>query len=650
MKSIAKKLKPSFGSSSSNGSNRHSVSGSGGQPSSLAGSSSAPGGGNSASPNNQQHASSNGSSHTAPSPHAAVSSSDAPSNKRKSKMIRSVKEVFTGGGSASSNGQVANVQQQGQQHISPVTPQQKKKGQKTFRKPQDLERLSLLGEGSFGEVFLVRNKETSALHALKVMKLDNESSAEQIMKEIDILHEADSKYIVRYDGYYLEKNCLSILMEYCAGGSLQEMMTALQRPFTEVEVACCIRSLLKALQSLHKSKKIHRDIKSGNVLMNEEGRVKLADFGVSRELMNSSSLARTVIGTPLWMAPDVIEGKKYSFPADIWSVGITTIELAEGRPPLSNVPNMRALFLIPQRPPPTLAHPEQFSDDMNDFVAQCLQKNPNDRPTASALLKHSFLRKQAKKSKKVFTILLDEINQRYQEAGGKEEYFRQLRAKHEEPLTEQSTIDSLDTGSDSSDSDDGNYDTMIMNSNTQTYADTSEMGSDDESDDDSSSSGDNYGTMVVKKSTNNTNTTRIEPTITSKDDVSAQDSGAAKVGSTTLTEDQIDILCAEYQQLSREEVLHKVDSLESDMKKEIEALKDDFEVRRKAILQIRYKKEQKQAARVGGRVNSFGQTPPTLPSRSSKPDLRKLMELNENGDEVQQQEQPPKEEESTVKL
>lgn len=480
-----------------------------------------------------------------------------------------------------------------------TTEQQRKKGQKTFRKPQDLEKISILGKGSYGEVHLVRNKETGMLHALKIMKLDNDSSVTQIMEEIDILHGSSSKYIVRYDGYYLEKNCLSILMEYCSGGSLYEILTVLQRPLTEVEVSCCIYGLLKALDSLHKNKKIHRDIKAGNILMSDEGRVKLADFGVSRSLNNSSSLARTVIGTPLWMAPEILQELKYSYSADIWSVGITAIELAEGKPPLYHIRPTEALFYIIQSPPPTLSNPDQFSEEMNDFISQCLQKSPNDRATAYALLRHSFIKNHYKKSKKILCSIIEEINQKYQEAGGKEAYFQKLKEKGKgDPVnisTDQSTDDDSDDDSSADDSDTANYSTVLMGMSTMSGPKTIDLGidSNDTSDDDTDSThSSNSSSSSTKKSNKN------------KESVV-----------NNITKEEIEVEYLKIKDLSKEDLNLALSEIKKSMKNEIFQLEKVIEMKRKKALQVRYTLE-----------GNDSRIPPTLPSRSSKPDLKRLLD------------------------
>jgi serine/threonine protein kinase len=181
-------------------------------------------------------------------------------------------------------------------------------------------------------------------------------------------------------------------MEYCAAGSVSDIMHVRKKTLTEEQIAIVIKSTLQGLAYMHSHMKIHRDIKAGNILLNSRGEAKLADFGVSGQLSNSTAKRNTVIGTPYWMAPEVIQESGYGVSADIWSLGITCIEMAQGYPPYNNIHPMRAIFVIPSRPPPTLEQKEKFSDEFNEFIALCLVKKPEERMTATQLLETPFIK------------------------------------------------------------------------------------------------------------------------------------------------------------------------------------------------------------------------------------------------------------------
>jgi len=187
-------------------------------------------------------------------------------------------------------------------------------------------------------------------------------------------------------------------MEFCSGGSVSDLMRVTRKTLTEPQIVSVVRDMLKGLQFLHSKHKIHRDVKCGNVLLNSKGQGKLADFGVSGQLSDTMAKRHTAIGTPFWMAPEVIGELGYDYKADIWSLGITVIEMAEGRPPYSDMHPMRVIFVIPSRPPPTMTIPEDWSPELNDFVKKCLMKDPNERPDATTLLAHPFLKDVAKKN------------------------------------------------------------------------------------------------------------------------------------------------------------------------------------------------------------------------------------------------------------
>ncbi|KAL4361690.1 hypothetical protein GQ457_04G010800 [Hibiscus cannabinus] len=256
------------------------------------------------------------------------------------------------------------------------------------------ELLNELGKGSYGSVYKARDIRTSELVAVKVISLtEGEEEYEEIRGEIEMLQQCSHSNVVRYFGSYPGEEYLWIVMEYCGGGSIADLMNDTEEPLEETQIAYICREALKGLEYLHSIFKVHRDIKGGNILLTEQGEVKLGDFGVAAQLTRTMSKRNTFIGTPHWMAPEVIQESRYDGKVDVWALGISAIEMAEGLPPRSAVHPMRVLFMISIEPSPMLEDKEKWSLVFHDFVAKSLTKDPSLRPTASELLKHKFIEK-----------------------------------------------------------------------------------------------------------------------------------------------------------------------------------------------------------------------------------------------------------------
>ncbi|KAG0002490.1 hypothetical protein BGZ80_001693 [Entomortierella chlamydospora] len=295
-------------------------------------------------------------------------------------------------------------------------------------------RQELVGRGAYGAVYKGIENATQQVVAIKVLNLDTEEEdVSDIQREIATLSQlknCDSQNITRYHGSFLNGTKLWIVMDYAAGGSIRSLLQALTK-IDEKCIAVIAREVLQALGYLHKHGIIHRDIKAANILLTDEGRVQLCDFGVAGQVTMNSLKRNSFVGTPYWMAPEVIrEGQTYDYKADIWSLGITIYEIATGNPPFADQDPMRAVSLIPKSRPAQLEG--DWSPAMKEFVALCLHEEPNERPSAEDLLRTKWIKNTSKNS----VMLLKELVARFEQhkvdsALNKEETCSDIDIDHE---------------------------------------------------------------------------------------------------------------------------------------------------------------------------------------------------------------------------
>nr|XP_047915286.1 TRAF2 and NCK-interacting protein kinase isoform X7 [Anser cygnoides] len=287
-----------------------------------------------------------------------------------------------------------------------------------------------------------RHVKTGQLAAIKVMDVTGDEE-EEIKQEINMLKKySHHRNIATYYGAFIKKNPpgmddqLWLVMEFCGAGSVTDLIKNTKgNTLKEEWIAYICREILRGLSHLHQHKVIHRDIKGQNVLLTENAEVKLVDFGVSAQLDRTVGRRNTFIGTPYWMAPEVIACDEnpdatYDFKSDLWSLGITAIEMAEGAPPLCDMHPMRALFLIPRNPAPRLKS-KKWSKKFQSFIESCLVKNHSQRPTTEQLMKHPFIRDQPNE-RQVRIQLKDHIDRTKKKRGEKDETEYEYSGSEEE--------------------------------------------------------------------------------------------------------------------------------------------------------------------------------------------------------------------------
>uniref|UniRef100_A0A6G5A9V9 Putative catalytic domain of ste20-like kinase-like protein serine/threonine kinase n=2 Tax=Rhipicephalus microplus TaxID=6941 RepID=A0A6G5A9V9_RHIMP len=229
-----------------------------------------------------------------------------------------------------------------------------------------------LGDGAFGKVYKARHRATGVLAAAKICELKGEDDLEDFTVEIDILNECKHQNIVDLKEAFFYEGKLWMLIEFCEAGAVDGIMIDLEKPLTEPQIRYLCHEICEGLRFLHSKKVIHRDLKAGNVLLTLDGDVKIADFGVSAKNKHTLQKRDSFIGTPYWMAPEVVlcetyRDNPYDYKADIWSLGITLIEFAQMEPPNNEMNPMRVLLKIQKSDPPTLAQPSKWSKEFRDF-------------------------------------------------------------------------------------------------------------------------------------------------------------------------------------------------------------------------------------------------------------------------------------------
>ncbi|XP_059183164.1 TRAF2 and NCK interacting kinase b isoform X2 [Centropristis striata] len=304
------------------------------------------------------------------------------------------------------------------------------------------ELVELVGNGTYGQVYKGRHVKTGQLAAIKVMDVTGDEE-EEIKAEINMLKKySHHRNIATYYGAFVKKNPpgmddqLWLVMEFCGAGSITDLIKNTKgNSLKEEWIAYVCREILRGLTHLHQHKVIHRDIKGQNVLLTENAEVKLVDFGVSAQLDRTVGRRNTFIGTPYWMAPEVIACDEnpdatYDFKSDLWSLGITAIEMAEGAPPLCDMHPMRALFLIPRNPAPRLKS-KKWSKKFQSFIDSCLVKSHSQRPSTEQLLKHPFIR-DLPNERQVRIQLKDHIDRTKKRRGERDETEYEYSGSEEE--------------------------------------------------------------------------------------------------------------------------------------------------------------------------------------------------------------------------
>eukprot|EP01098_Paradermamoeba_levis_P006704 TRINITY_DN2784_c0_g2_i1.p1 TRINITY_DN2784_c0_g2~~TRINITY_DN2784_c0_g2_i1.p1 ORF type:complete len:362 (-),score=88.87 TRINITY_DN2784_c0_g2_i1:568-1653(-) len=268
------------------------------------------------------------------------------------------------------------------------------KGEPLFKADQ----LTKVVEGTTGELYCYEDPQTHLKTAVKTIHLTGQNEA-LVATEISLMRDSNHPNIVKYfNSYLISNDTLWLCTEYLAGGCLTDVLIQPEIQLTEPQIAYCCREVLKGLIYVHSLHRLHRDLKSDNIVIGAEGEVKLADFGYAAQLTEKKKKRNTIVGTPYWMAPELIKGEPYDTKVDIWSLGIILIEMVEGVPPYMDLPPLKALFLISTKGVPDLRDKEKFSPELNEFLRLCVQPEGEKRPFAEELFHHPFLQHSCEKA------------------------------------------------------------------------------------------------------------------------------------------------------------------------------------------------------------------------------------------------------------
>ena len=302
-----------------------------------------------------------------------------------------------------------------------------------------------IGHGAFGTVYKAVHNNTNKIYAIKIIDYSKDNNKDNnniinynynsVQQETSLMRKvSNSDYIVKYYGSYFSRktNTIWLILEYCSSGSAIDLMLSMDRTFSEVEVATIMEMILKGLILLHNENLIHRDIKGANILISENGYAKLGDFGVGASL-SDEDYRISKKGSPYWMSPQVASSVKYDFKTDIWSLGITCVELLEGEPPFSELKPKNVMEKISKNPPKVedIIDLNEHTEEFKSFIKSCLEINPNKRSSAKDLLKHEFIKKFSKGRK-----YLESLVKKHQEDVEKfriesEEEYQKLMEKKE---------------------------------------------------------------------------------------------------------------------------------------------------------------------------------------------------------------------------